>query len=261
MEVNALDAPFGADVTDVDLRRELTTSQMELLEAAVLEHKLLRFRGPVLSAREQIRFSAGFGELEVFPAHPSLPDNPPQIFPVSNDASRGFTEVGHYWHADGSFRPRPTILSFFHMIQTSCGTGDTSYADTAAVLSRLPLDVRELAPFLKTVHGNGTIHDLLRRHPQTGEDAIFVNLGMTVGLIQPSAGPMGIEPSRSRDILSRLGEILDDPAVSFRHHWRTGDLILADNRRVAHRAHEVDPAMLRVLHRTTTAGGDRVRTV
>lgn len=261
MEVTPLDAPLGADVSDVDLRRELTTSQMEVLEAALLKYKLLRIHGPVLSAGEQVRFSAGFGELEVFPEHSAFPDGPPEIFPVSNDASRGFTEVGRYWHADGSFRPRPTVLSFFHMIETTNGTGDTSYADTAAVLTRLPPDMRELAPFLKTVHGNGTVHDLLRRHPETGEDAVFVNLGMTVGLIRPGAGPMGIEPSRSRDILSELGDIMDGPNVSFRHRWRAGDLIIADNRCVAHRAHIADPATLRLLHRTTTLGRDLVKTV
>lgn len=258
MEVSPLSAPFGAKVTGIDLKSDIADDDVEALKRALLEHKLLLFQGEVLAPEKQIRFSARFGELESFPPHPAGPAEHPEIYPVSNVASRGFTEVGRYWHADGSFRPRPTVLSFFHMVEAAEDGGDTSYADMSAVLTRLPSEIRELARDLKTVHGNGTVHDLVRTHSQSRRPALFVNLGMIVGLTRPNGSPIGISPTKSREILQIIGDILDDPDVSYRHHWSSGDLIIADNQCVAHKAHAVDGSSSRLLHRTTTRGSDRL---
>lgn len=258
MEVSPLSATFGARVTGVDLRNEVLDDDINALKAALLEYKLLLFQGQVLAPEEQVSFSARFGELESFPPHPAGPAEHPEIYPVSNVAARGFTEVGRYWHADGSFRPRPTVLSFFHMVEAAEEGGDTSYADMSAVLARLPAEVRKLAGDLKTIHGNGTVHDLVRYHSQSGQPALFVNLGMIVGLTRPNGSPIGISPTKSREILQLIGDILDEPDVFFRHRWSRGDLIIADNECVAHKAHAVGDSSSRLLHRTTTRGNDRL---
>ena len=138
------------------------------------------------------------------------------------------------------------------MVEAAEDGGDTSYADMSAVFARLPSETRELAGQLKTVHGNGTIHDLVRNHSQSGRLALFVNLGMIVGLTHPNGTPMGISPGKSREILKMIGDILDEPDVSFRHRWSNGDLIIADNECVAHKAHAVGESSSRLLHRTTT---------
>lgn len=258
MEISPLSAPFGARVTGVNLKQEVPGDDVELLKAALLEHKLLLFQGETLAPEEQVSFSARFGELESFPPHPAGPAEHPEIYPVSNVASRGFTEVGRYWHADGSFRPRPTVLSFFHMVEAAEDGGDTSYADMSAVFARLPPETRKLVGDLKTVHGNGTVHDLVRHHSQSGQPALFVNLGMIIGLTLPNGSPTGISPTKSREILQLIGDILDEPDVFFRHRWSSGDLIIADNECVAHKAHTVGDSSSRLLHRTTIRGNDRL---
>ncbi len=259
MQVCELDAPFGAEVTGLELRSSLSPDCIREVELSLWKYGLLLIRGPVLTKEEQTRFSRLFGELEVFPVDSLVTDKHPAVYPVSNNATRGYTEVGQYWHADGSFRPKPTVLSFFHMVESAAEGGDTAYADMKLAAKHLSKDTSAIAAELKTVHGNGVVHSILRHHPMTDDVALFVNLGMVIGLTRPGKPPVGITPEASRKILSEIEAILDREDVSFRHRWRDGDLVIADNRRVAHKAFPAPAHTTRLLHRTTTKGTDPVR--
>ena len=56
------------------------------------------------------------------------------------------------------------------------------------------------------------------------------------------------------DFFGAFSALLDDPAISYSHKWREGDVIIIDNLAVAHKAapgaHTLRSG-LRVLHRTT----------
>ena len=62
-------------------------------------------------------------------------------------------------------------------------------------------------------------------------------------------------PAKASLLSARVvpGEGCQSPRT-FRHAWRTGDLVLWDNRCVLHRGREWDPDQPRVMHRTTIAG-------
>ncbi len=254
MELKPLkNAPFGMEVLGLDpvLAR---ASQVEALKKALWEQGLLLFRGRVLTKGEQVAFSRNFGDLEVFPSNRFVSEEQPEVYPVSNRADRGYTEVGQYWHADGSFRQKPTELSFFHMVEAATEGGDTAYADMQAAIDHLPAATRAIMDELFTIHGNGRVHPLLRGHPITDQQALYVNFGMMVGLTRPKSPPIGVTPATSRRILEEIEIILDNPVLHYRHQWRAGDLVVADNRRIAHKAFPAPAHTTRLLHRTTTKG-------
>ena len=64
-------------------------------------------------------------------------------------------------------------------------------------------------------------------------------------------------PNEEMDgFFSRFSALLDDPAVSYSHKWREGDVVIIDNLAVAHKAAPgahaaVEATGLRILHRTT----------
>lgn len=244
---------FGVEVVGLN-PTDTSPETAEMLKDSLWKHGFLLIRGRVLSKSEQVAFSSMFGPLEVFPSDRLVSEDQPEVYPVSNQADRGYTEVGHYWHADGSFRQKPTELSFFHMVEAASEGGDTAYADMRAAIDHLSVETRAMVGELSSVHGNGRVHPLLRLHSVTGKPALYVNLGMIVGLIRPKNPPVGISPTASRCILEEIETILDDPALHYRHQWRNGDLIVADNRRVAHKAFPAPASTTRLLHRTTTKG-------
>ena len=65
-------------------------------------------------------------------------------------------------------------------------------------------------------------HPVVRRHPVTGREALFVNPGFTERFAD-------MTPEESRPLLDYLFEQATDPAIVYRHRWRVGDLVFWDN--------------------------------
>ncbi len=245
---------FGAKIEGVDLRGPLDSDLIDAIKESLWKYHILLFPTAGLTEQQQIDFSMQFGELEKFPAHPVMNPNYPEIYPVSNIESRGFGDIGLYWHADGSFRPRPTVLSFFYMEQAPLIGGETCYTSTVHAFSALPEEIQHEMMELKTVHGNGTVHRLVRTHPNTGTKALFVNLGMMVAIVDTRGEIVGVSPKRNRILLELIQDTLDREGTYYTHHWKDGDLIIADNRLAAHKAKRAPAEYPRLLRRTTTKG-------
>jgi alpha-ketoglutarate-dependent taurine dioxygenase len=65
----------------------------------------------------------------------------------------------------------------------------------------------------------------------------------------------GMDEKKSKALIAELTEFATQPAFTYRHKWRLGDLVMWDNRCTMHRAMEYDMQHeRRVLHRTTVAG-------
>jgi alpha-ketoglutarate-dependent 2,4-dichlorophenoxyacetate dioxygenase len=59
--------------------------------------------------------------------------------------------------------------------------------------------------------------------------------------------------AEGRVLLMDLLEHATQPRFVYRHSWRTGDLVMWDNRATAHRGRRWDMNEVRELRRTTTA--------
>ena len=86
----------------------------------------------------------------------------------------------------------------------------------------------------------------MRTHPGSGRKSLF--LSSHAGRIR------GMEEPEARLLLMDLMEHATQPRFVHTHTWRTGDLVMWDNRCTMHQVTAFDPRERRVMHRTTVVG-------
>ena len=91
------------------------------------------------------------------------------------------------------------------------------------------------------------VHPLLRTHPETGRQSIYLSL-TTFERIE------GLSAAQSDALVAALSDHFTQPAFVYRHRWRRHDVIFWDNRCVNHKATPFDERHSRHMHRTTIAG-------
>ncbi|MRH92633.1 TauD/TfdA family dioxygenase [Nocardia sp. SYP-A9097] len=268
---------IGAEITEIDLRAELTDQQVTELTAALHEYKVLFFRGQHIGHAEHIAFSRRFGA--VTPSHPYDDDAPtefPEILAVDSRlyekrfGVRKFSYTNH-WHTDVSPLINPPAASLLRAEIAPARGGDTQWTNLAAAYQGLPDSLKSFLDGLRAEHRFGgrqpawdadsdyakkvakaplvTEHPVVRVHPVTGERVLFVNPGFTTRIA-------GLSPRQSDALLELLYAELSDPAYTVRFRWEKGSLAFWDNRATAHLApsdlEHLD--VTRVLYRTTLEG-------
>lgn len=237
---------LGAEIEGVDASVAIASEILIQLNHALIEHQLLVLRNQNLSVEQQIAFSANFGNLERFTPHPHYL-NHPEIFPVSNRQDDGYLNVGHYWHHDGSFMEIPTSLSLFYFLKAPVRGGDFLFTNMYLAYETLPETLKQQAEHLQTIHRNGVVHSLVRSHPVTGRKALYINMGLTVGIV-------GFSHEESVWLIRDLNRHLNRPKYVYRHKLQVGDLIICDNASVAHFATYANPQYPQLQRRTTVSG-------
>lgn len=243
MNIIPLTVGLGAEITGADVR-QADHSMAEQLRAALLQYGMLVIRGQSFTPAEQVAASQLFGSLETFPTmRGQLPDWP-EIFRVASRPEDGHVEVGRYWHSDGSFRAEPTPISIWYSEVQSAQGGDTLFTDLQQAYAELQPEIRQEFDGLNTAHRNGVVHPLVLRHPRTGVPALYLNIGLT-------AGVLGHSPEHSRALMAAVDRHYSRDGATYRHHWLPGDVVVADNLRVGHKATPITPDTRRILNRTT----------
>lgn len=243
MKVVEMEIGFGARVEDVDLNA-LTQSETDRLRAVLLVCGMLVIPGQTLSPAGQVRLSEIFGALEIFPPSAGQLADFPQIFRVASRPGDGHTDVGRYWHSDGSFRREGTPISIWHLVAQPQAGGETLFTDLREAYRAFPDDRKSSINSLITIHRNGVMHPLVIRHPATREPSLYFNVGLTGGVI-------GLANEEFAALRVDLDEHLSRGGATYTHHWREGDVVIADNFRIAHRATLISTAQRRILDRTT----------
>ena len=90
-------------------------------------------------------------------------------------------------------------------------------------------------------------HPVVRRHPDSGRDALFVNPVYTQRFA-------GMSEEESRPLLQYLYQHSVKPEFTCRLRWAPGTLAIWDNRCLLHLAINDYDGSRRLLHRTTVAG-------
>lgn len=237
---------LGAEIEGVDTAQGMSPETLAQLNDALIEYQLLILRQQNLTVEQQIAFSRNFGELEQFSPHHNYLDYP-EIFPVSNRSEEGYLNVGHYWHHDGSFMKTPTSLSLFYFLKAPQKGGDFLFTDMYHAYETLPELLRQKVETLETIHRNGVVHSLVRKHPLTGRKALYINMGLTSGIV-------GLTHLESVKLIRDLNRHLNRSEFVYRHQLQVGDLIICDNASVAHFATYADPKYPQLQRRTTVRG-------
>ncbi|WP_326647885.1 MULTISPECIES: TauD/TfdA family dioxygenase [unclassified Streptomyces] len=265
-DIRRIGGRIGAEILGADISTDLDPAIVTEINAALVEHKALFFRGQQLDDAAQIRFASLFGDLTT--AHPTVPsvEGQPHILPVDGDEGIRANQ----WHTDVTFLRTPPKASTLRSLVVPPYGGNTLIANSAAAYRDLPEALRELADRLWAVHTNAydyaeprsqkaaehrrqfvstkyrTEHPVVRVHPESGERGLFIG-GFAQSLV-------GLSPSESRDILRILQSYVTRPENVVRWSWAPGDLVLFDNRSTQHYAPDDYGDLPRLLHRVTVAG-------
>ncbi|TXS47843.1 TauD/TfdA dioxygenase family protein [Streptomyces sp. t39] len=265
-DIRRVGGRIGAEILGVDISQELDPGIVSEINAALVEHKALFFRGQRLDDAAQLRFASLFGPLTG--AHPTVPsvEGQPQILPVDGDEG----VRSNHWHTDVTFVRTPPKATTLRSLVVPPYGGNTLIANSAAAYRDLPGPLREFADRLRAVHTNAydyaeprsekaaehrrrfvstryrTEHPVVRVHPESGERGLFIG-GFAQSLV-------GLSSSESRDILRILQSYVTRPENVVRWTWAPGDLVLFDNRSTQHYAPDDYGDLPRLLHRVTVAG-------
>jgi taurine dioxygenase len=259
MHVEPAAQTCGAYVEGVDLDA-LTPGQLGQLLEAWQRYRVIGVRGQRLDPQAFHRFACRFGRPQPHVLdqyhHPDNPD----ILILSNVVEadgrpRGLADGGSYWHSDYSYKALPAKATLLYNLECPTDGGDTLFIDMARAYARLPAAVKERLCGLYAVHdyeyrhrqqisAHGlrrpltagqkaltpqVLHPVVRRHPDTGEPALFVNPGFTVRFD-------GMDEAQSSALKDELFAHVLRPEHVFAYKWRKGDVVLWDNRALIHSA-------------------------
>jgi taurine dioxygenase len=268
--IEPLSSVLGAAVSGLDLRRKLDDPTKRAVYDAFVRFHVLCFRDQQLDPEQQIAFTEQFGTLERHMASNRGTGNP-LVHIVSNlgpDGKPGGKVSSTSWHSDKSFRPAPSLATILHAQIMPPEGGETCFANMIAAYDALPDAEKADLDGMMIVHSwelsrarmgrqatpeeiadaPPLTHPLVRTIPETGQKALF--MGEHASHIE------GRPMAEGRALLDRLTAHAIEERFVYRHKWRSGDMLMWDNRCLLHRANpNFDAARFpRVLHRTCLRG-------
>ena len=270
IRIQRLSGYIGAEIRGVDLNAA-ASADMAIIRAALLDHLVLFFPCQSLSTDGLVAFAESLGEIE--PPHGGLQakGNNPKVMVTERKAGEGVRNDA--WHSDVSFDETPPSISILQAREVPALGGDTLFASMYAAYDTLSAPFRELVDDLAALHDglpgftyqlSGTpngperlrrlreedksaIHPVVRRHPETGKRALYVNRLFTQRI-------MGLSDIESRNLLNLLCEHCEQSSFQVRWRWSPGDVVMWDNRCAIHYAANDIGDADRVLCRVTLKG-------
>jgi taurine dioxygenase len=276
-------AALGAEVRGVDLTG-VDAATFKDLHKVWLDHLLLVFRGQKLTAEDLVTLVKRFG-IPVTSSNLHKRDLsertanqvfklPPEVTVVTNIRESG-KPVGILgdgevvWHADFSFKEKPTAARMLLAMEIPPAGGHTYFANCYAAYDTLSADMKQriagktvkqadiidtamklrpgasLDADIRTVPGPS--HPIISTHPETGRNMLF--LGRRHG-----AYVNGLSLEDSAALLDELWAHATQPRFVYEHHWQQGDVVIWDNRATLHRRDAFDSDSRRVLYAAQVEG-------
>jgi alpha-ketoglutarate-dependent taurine dioxygenase len=279
IEVVPLSAAMGAEVRGVQAAN-LTDDAFGEIADALWRHKMIFLRDQEIDHSVQEAFTLRFGDFGKDAYTPGV-EGHPNIQPVRKDAdSKAHMIFGGAWHTDSPFLERPPAVTILFGRDIPPYGGDTMWANTALSYAFLsdtmkemlrPLRVRMSARDVvaevergKKMYGEkslggtplkfdpaplieGWSHPLVRTHPVTGEQALYVDDSYAVAI-------EGLTEPESDALLAFLRKHVTQPAFTCRLRWEPATLTLWDNRLCIHHAFNDHDGYGREMFRTTVMG-------
>lgn len=185
------------------------------------------------------------------------------------------------WHTDQSYRrPPPDVSLLLALDVPPRDQGQTLYADCTAAYAALDSDLKARLDGLEGIHAPGWVgrsraaveagepplellahqrpqrHPLVRRHPVTGEPALYICEEKQMDYVDGPIAGLGPGPGgEGAKLIRRLLAHATQPEFVYVHAWAPGDLLIGDNRNLLHCATWFDAARYdRLMWRTTVMG-------
>lgn len=271
MQVRALTPTIGAVIEGVDLSQGVSADLAGALRAELLKHQVLFFEDQHLTPVQHRDFAARFGDLHTHPLYPGVPEAP-ELFVLDNHKDNPTDNDS--WHTDVTFIETPPMGSILYAKSLPANGGDTIWANMKAAYEALSPSFRGYLEGLDAVHDFArgfpqrgivanaagaekhakamaehppVLHPVVRTHPETGEDALFVNFGFTERL-------KGLRRKESDAILGMLFEHVTKPEFQVRWKWSDNAIAFWDNRITQHYAVNDYLPNRRIMNRATILG-------
>jgi taurine dioxygenase len=275
MLFEALSPAIGARVTGIDLCAGIDDAARDALLQGLHTHHVLFFEDQPLTPAQHRDLAAHFGKLHIHPVYPTVPEVPEIIV----------LDTGHHnppdsdtWHTDVTFIETPPMGALLSARVLPPQGGDTLWLSCIAAFDALSAPMRDFLRGLSAVHDiaaaftdedyGGTdearqrlaearlknppvVHPVVRTHPVTGRQGIFVNASFTTRICE-------LSKTESAAVLQFLAAHVAKPEFTVRWRWKPFDLAFWDNRLTQHYATADYVPHRRVMHRATILG-DRPR--
>lgn len=286
LDVTPLSGTIGAEIRGVDLGEPLAPDVVAAIRAVWVQRRVVFFPDQHLDPAQHVAFARQFGEVTpAHPVIPGI-EGHPEVFEIDYSqvaalaaqyGSVAELKRGLDWHTDVTFVARPPTGSILNALVVPAAGGDTLWTDQIAAFAALSPALQSFLSTLTAVHdGAATFagaldklkedgadggswdgdlyasldpveHPVVRTHPETGEQILFVNPGFTSHIAE-------LGRAESDALLAYLYAHSARPEFVVRHHWRTGDIGFWDNRSTWHSVAGDYGDERRVVHRVTLRG-------
>src|ERR1700688_4095545 len=210
LTVMPLSRACGAEISGVDLTKELSDATVRAIKRAWGEHLVLVFRGQNITQEQQLRFASYFGELGDRKQAPEplrggtggIHKDQKKILLVTNIKVDGqpigaFGDGEFWFHIDSGYTPRPYKYTFLYALELPSTGGNTLFGNMYKAYASVPTALKEKLKGKKALHiheynrarqanSAGDIsgiphhfHPVFITHPDTGRKTLFVDRLMT----------------------------------------------------------------------------------
>lgn len=279
--IKRLAPTFAAELAGFEITEQSIKKRKRWIYELYLEHKVLVLHDQDLPARTFAAFGRIFGEPEQHHVIKLRHPEEPTLTYLSNQDELGRNPVMKYsgdgWHSDYSYKLVPASATMLLGIDIPDEGGDTLFADAEAAFADLPEQTKQHLRTLRVRHQyrwspdkedpwarwkyigqeerDATpeiTHPLVRRHPDTGRETLFVQprvIGSVIGIAE-------MDEADSNALVDELIAHITSEKYVYRHRWRRHDVVVWDNRCLLHSGttKTLPEEKVRRLLRLTTMG-------
>ena len=270
IEVKPIAGALGAEISGVDMARDLDDEVVAEMRHAFLDHLVIFLRGQKATPHQQLAFARRFGRPIEYPQLKGLPEAP-MITPVVK-LEHERNNFGGIWHSDTTYLPEPPMGSMLLAREVPPYGGDTMFANQYLAFEALSDGLKETLEGLIGVSSSSKAdvtrtredalrqagagatpkmlqaeHPIVRTHPETGRKALYTSDAHTDSI-------RGWTEAESLPLLRFLWQHQVRPEFTCRFRWEVGSLAFWDNRCAMHNPINDYHGFRRVMHRITLAG-------
>ena len=275
LEVSRISGSLGAEVSGVDLSKDLDDEVLAEVRKALLDNLVIFFRDQDLTPDRQLVFARRWGKIHTHPFMKGM-DDYPEVLEIKKTPSDK-KNFGGSWHSDQMFTAQPAMGTILYGKEVPSYGGDTMFTNQYLAYEALSEGMRKMLDGLKAVsrgdHFKGhdgksrkdyyadkismqtkdpgdvqtiTAHPLVRTHPETGRKALYI--GGHVFKFE------GWTEEESEPLIDFLMKHSTRPEFTCRFRWENGSVAFWDNRCTQHFAVNDYPSETRIMHRITVCG-------
>jgi alpha-ketoglutarate-dependent 2,4-dichlorophenoxyacetate dioxygenase len=274
VEIIPLGPGFAAEIRGVTLADVAADDTVyAAVRAAFEDHSVLLFRGQEVSGEGQLAFSRRFGPPEVTKVGSLGTGTNFVILTTIGDDGKVVPEDHRYamrnkanqlWHTDSSFKAVPALTSVLSARTIPNRGGETEFVSTRLAFERLDpaLQKKFENSFAwhhyghsraKVAAGLATPEELdalpprcwrlVWRNPVNGRGALYI--------ASHTYAIEGMERAAGEQLIEELTAAATAPGTTYEHKWKSGDVVMWDNRATMHRGRPWPGNEPRYMVRTT----------